>query len=130
MKLVFVIPVLLAMIPTPPPGNPPLPIDVNGKENFELVGVGAAKIQIRSQKESETLVTSYLATGTVVFTHFSGGRLNGMFIQRQFGEVKTVLFDNDGDGLPEVRHTFDVRADGEQRLTKIERLQWTGNETK
>jgi hypothetical protein len=130
MKLSLIVPLLFASIPSPPPGAPIQRVDVTGKSNFELIGAGDAKIQIQSSKGSEILMASYPTTGSAVFAHFKDGRSRGTVIQRRVGGVKTVLIDDDGDGLPEVRHTFEISANGEERLTKIERLDWTSKEAK
>jgi hypothetical protein len=103
-------------------------IDVSGKPQLELTGVGASKIQIQTKKESDNVAISYPKTDTLIATEFRNARLSELFIASRDGNTKTVLHDEDGDGLPDIRMTIQILPDGGERALKVEHLTWTGKE--
>lgn len=130
MKSLFLVSLSIATIPVPPLVPPSEQINISGKSSIELVGAGSAKVLISSANNFQGVQIFFPNSGTRADLNFQSGKSIGTSIQNQIGNVRTVLLDNDGDGLPDVRHTFQILSNDETRLTKIERLTWKITEAK
>jgi hypothetical protein len=130
MKTLFAVGALLATIPPPPAMPPAEQIDVGAKPFVEFVGLGDAKVQIRHEEAEGFLgIAASYPEGSGVGFSFQRRRFGGMWIEARDGENLSVLFDNDGDGLPEVRHVYLITKSGDREILKIEVLDWTVRES-
>jgi hypothetical protein len=124
MKAALLLSALLATIPVSPPGPQPERVDISGKPFVELVGTGAVTVRISNHEDRNGVEVSF-RSGASAFISFKSEKLEGMFLATRTGSTRVLLLDDDGDGLPEVRQTFEVAPDGKQKLVKIERLEWS-----
>lgn len=132
MKPAILIPLLFGTLGVLPPGPPAERVNISKKPFVELVGAGSAQILVRSEGSEAFLGVHviYPKSGEQVSATFKDGRSGGFSVVRRVGDTKVSTCDNDGDGMPEVRHIFRVLPSGEEQLVRIERLEWTSKVSK
>ena len=106
-------------------------VDISGKQHWKLVGAGNAAIEVDSPGSGcdLSIVVTY-PDGDHFVTLFEKHQLSGVMMERRVGNMVTILYDDDGDGMPEMRRVFKVMGPDDKRLISAERLKWTSEEIK
>lgn len=105
--------------------------DISSKPHWEFVGAGEATIKVSSlTKDSHLDVDVTYPEGARAVVSFENRQIRGVMFEHRAGEILTITYDDDGDGLPETRRIFTVLPSGESRLLRAENLEWIKLEKK
>lgn len=129
MKSALLLPLIFANIPVTPPPRAPDRVELGGRIYAELVNSDGSPVTVVARNEKEGQLVYVATKGAGVSVHFRAGKFASMFSEHRNDTTKTVLVDQDGDGMPDIRQTFAVLTDGSFKLSKVEEFAWTAKET-
>lgn len=128
MKSVLLLPLILASASVTPTPHARSRVELGGRFYAELVNPGGSPVTVVARNEKEGQIVYVATKGEGISLHFREAKFANMFSEHQSDTTKTTLVDEDGDGLPNLRRTYTVLADGGFKLSKVEEFTWTAKE--
>lgn len=105
--------------------------DISAKPLWAFAGAEGATIKVRSiSSESQLDVAVAYPEGARAVVLFENRKIRAVMFEHRDGDMLTITYDDDGDGLPERRSVFTILPSGEGRHLRAERFEWTKREEK